>query len=193
VAKNERKWKPWKPPPGKIDKPHVPAYYPDGPRVDKKGQAAFEKHSPYCLYEAGRTNEVACFKTKAQAEREMRRLHKGTVEARNNERAACKTQEDAYARWVRGANQLAMPKSKGSLRDATLALKEQLDIALAKQLKVVKICKKALESHHFKSRVLTIKKYTRGSNTRKALKNPRSPGHTWHSAQAKKKGAHHGR
>lgn len=197
AKKSERKWKPWKPPPGKINKPWVQVHHPTGPRVDKKEHAAFEKHSPYCLYETDKNapanfgrlySPVACFKTKAQAEREVRRMHKDTVNHRNEARAACKTQEDAYARWKRGAAQLAMPKSKGSLRDATLALKKQLDIALAKQAKAVAACKKLLEGGHLKSRVITVKKYARGSKTRKALKNPRSPGHTWRSTEAKKKG-----
>lgn len=197
MAKNERKWKPWKPPPGKVDKPHVPTFYPTGPRVDKKAHAAFEKHAPYCLYEAPKPDGVArfnlasspvsCFKTKAQAEREVRRLQKDNNDRRNDEHAVCKSHEDAYLRWKRGAEQLAMPKSKGSLRDATLALKEQLDIALAKQLKAVKLCKAALLDRPRASRTFTIKQYKRGSKTRKALKNPRSPGHTWRSAQAKKK------
>lgn len=181
-------------PPGRVLKPWLAFHHGDGPRVNKQEQRAFEKHKPYCLYIGPTPQPLFCFKTKAQAERELRAKRKDGQAQIKFATERCQVDDARLVRWKRAAERLDIPKGKGSLRDATLELKASIDTALAAQAAQLKECKTRLDElqSRLKARTYAVRRYTRGSKTRKAVANPRSPWHTANSKEAKRKGARRG-
>jgi hypothetical protein len=190
---DSRKWKmPKAPPAGRVDKPFRMQHHKNRDwRIDKKRQRAFEgKSMPYCVYSSAHNNgksPVTCFKKRSQAESEMRSLEAVRSKNFKDQQASCDVDEAALRRWERGTKQLNVPKTHGSLRDAALALKKQLDDAFVKKWKVLKLCREnATRWYGPVKRV--VRQYKRGSKTKLAMRNPRSWGAT-HRSNLRKQAA----
>lgn len=193
--------------PGRASKPWVQVHHADGPRVDKKAQRAFEAMLPYCVDSAGASKWGAglrwCFKTRAQAERVKKKRYANHMLNYKRNVASCAADEAVLMLSKRAIDQLNIPKTRGSLRDAALDLKKQLDREFAKHKKSVAVCKDHNERYG-KPTAEVVRRYKRGSKTKAAMRNPLEA--VWYKPQISrkktapvarkspsKKGAHHGR
>jgi hypothetical protein len=166
-----------------------PLAHASGTRVEKIKQLRFEKAQPYCVYRKAAPKkpwgvaELACFKKKAQAEREAKRLHANEQRYAREANVRCDEQDAVIKRWARAAAQLRAPSKGGSLADDVRELQAQLKQHLVARRKAAALCQQAIPE----IRNYTVKRYVRGARTKKALKR-RTAWHTQRSAAKAKRG-----